>query len=92
MGDRLTQLQDAVDQLAQQFVACLYYLHKRHDLETLGPDDKIRELKPEDDPKEVRRTKSAIFKSLRRNSELLRRNDKKHCGTNKRHRRGWIKS
>ncbi|KAL4722806.1 RNA polymerase II mediator complex subunit [Fusarium chlamydosporum] len=51
MGDRLTQLQDAVDQLAQQFVACLHYVNKRHDLETLGPGDKIREVK--DIPKEV---------------------------------------
>ncbi|KAF5267500.1 mediator-RNA polymerase II transcription subunit 21 [Fusarium sp. NRRL 52700] len=40
MGDRLTQLQDAVDQLATQFVACLHYVNKRHDLETLGPNDK----------------------------------------------------
>ncbi|TLS29378.1 hypothetical protein PpBr36_01301 [Pyricularia pennisetigena] len=63
MGDRLTQLQDAVDQLAQQFVACLYYLHKRHDLETLGPDDKIRELKPEDDPKEVDPVPADEFKA-----------------------------
>ncbi|RGP80422.1 mediator-rna polymerase ii transcription subunit 21 [Fusarium longipes] len=51
MGDRLTQLQDAVDQLAQQFVACLHYVNKRHDLEILGPTDKIREVK--DIPKEV---------------------------------------
>ncbi|KAF4962341.1 hypothetical protein FSARC_9584 [Fusarium sarcochroum] len=51
MGDRLTQLQDAVDQLAQQFVACLHYVNKRHDLEMLGPNDKIREVK--DIPKEV---------------------------------------
>ncbi|KAF4988801.1 mediator-rna polymerase ii transcription subunit 21 [Fusarium heterosporum] len=51
MGDRLTQLQDAVDQLAQQFVACLHYVNKRHDLEPLGPNDKIREVK--DVPKEV---------------------------------------
>ncbi|KAK2675602.1 hypothetical protein RAB80_007787 [Fusarium oxysporum f. sp. vasinfectum] len=41
MGDRLTQLQDAVDQLATQFVACLHYVNKRHDLETLGPNDKL---------------------------------------------------
>ncbi|EMT60641.1 Mediator of RNA polymerase II transcription subunit 21 [Fusarium odoratissimum] len=50
MGDRLTQLQDAVDQLATQFVACLHYVNKRHDLETLGPNDKVREVK--DAPKE----------------------------------------
>ncbi|CEI69712.1 hypothetical protein FVEN_g11455 [Fusarium venenatum] len=51
MGDRLTQLQDGLDQLAQQFVACLHYVNKRHDLEILGPNDKIREVK--DIPKEV---------------------------------------
>lgn len=66
MGDRLTQLQDAVDQvrvlqlkvhlhfatfhinrplqLAQQFVACIHYVNWRHDLETLGPKDEIRDL------------------------------------------------
>ncbi|KAF4440573.1 mediator-RNA polymerase II transcription subunit 21 [Fusarium austroafricanum] len=47
MGDRLTQLQDA---LATQFVACLHYVNLRHDLEMLGPNDKIREVK--DAPKE----------------------------------------
>ncbi|VUC23074.1 unnamed protein product [Clonostachys rosea] len=49
MGDRLTQVQDAVDQLAQQFVAALYFVHRRHDLETLGPKDKIRDV-PKQDP------------------------------------------
>ncbi|KAK7728227.1 RNA polymerase II mediator complex subunit [Cytospora paraplurivora] len=53
MGDRLTQLQDAVDQLAQQFVACIHFLHRYHDRETLGPNDKIREVKPEEDRKEI---------------------------------------
>ncbi|KAH0597464.1 hypothetical protein MHUMG1_04842 [Metarhizium humberi] len=47
MGDRLTQLQDAVDQLAQQFVACLHFVQRRHDLETLGPNDKVRDIKQE---------------------------------------------
>ncbi|CCE28783.1 hypothetical protein E4U22_001792 [Claviceps purpurea] len=45
MGDRLTQLQDAVDQLAQQFVASLHFVHMRHDLQPLGPNDKIRHSK-----------------------------------------------
>ncbi|KAG6039529.1 hypothetical protein E4U41_002499 [Claviceps citrina] len=53
MGDRLTQLQDAVDQLAQQFVASLHFVHKRHDLATLGPNDKIRDVKQEPHQKEV---------------------------------------
>lgn len=65
--DRLTQLQDAVDQvcahfpptlfqhisdktqLAQQFVASIHFAHKRHDLETLGPNDKIRTVKAEEE-------------------------------------------
>ncbi|KAG9259257.1 RNA polymerase II transcription mediator [Emericellopsis atlantica] len=48
MTDRLTQLQDAVDQLAQQFVAAVHFVHKRHDYQTLGPNDKVREVKPEE--------------------------------------------
>ncbi|KAM7188229.1 putative mediator of rna polymerase [Rhypophila sp. PSN 637] len=47
MGDRLTQLQDAVDQLANQFIASFYYIERHHDLETFGPNDKIPDLKPE---------------------------------------------
>ncbi|KAI8284243.1 Mediator of RNA polymerase II transcription subunit 21 [Colletotrichum sp. SAR11_240] len=50
MGDRLTQLQDA---LAQQFVASFHFVHRRHDLELLGPNDKIRDVKQEPDQKEV---------------------------------------
>ncbi|KAK5998459.1 Mediator of RNA polymerase II transcription subunit 21 [Cladobotryum mycophilum] len=53
MSDRLTQLQDAVDQLAQQFVACMHFVHKRHDLETLGPSDKVRDVKQEQSLNEV---------------------------------------
>ncbi|KAF7558737.1 hypothetical protein G7046_g5426 [Stylonectria norvegica] len=53
MSDRLTQLQDALDQLAQQFVASLHFVHRRHDLETLGPNDKVRDVKQEESQKEV---------------------------------------
>ncbi|GAB0132724.1 RNA polymerase II mediator complex subunit [Epichloe bromicola] len=53
MGDRLTQLQDAVDQLAQQFVASLHFVQRRHDLKTLGPNDKVRDIKQEPHQKEV---------------------------------------
>ncbi|KAI2473080.1 CSE2-domain-containing protein [Annulohypoxylon bovei var. microspora] len=52
MGDRLTQLQDAVDQLAQQFVASIHYINRHHNLETLGPGDQIRDIKQEPDQQE----------------------------------------
>jgi len=47
MSDRLTQVQDAVDQLAQQFVAALHFIRSRHEVEALGPTDKIQEVKTE---------------------------------------------
>ncbi|RKU45774.1 RNA polymerase II mediator complex subunit [Coniochaeta pulveracea] len=50
MGDRLTQLQDAVDQLAQQFVATFYYVERHHDLEVLGPKDKIQDIPKQQEP------------------------------------------
>ncbi|CZT43629.1 related to component of RNA polymerase II holoenzyme [Rhynchosporium secalis] len=51
MTDRLTQLQDAVDQLANQFVASLFYVHKHHDYSTLGLNDTVRqEAKNAGDP------------------------------------------
>lgn len=36
-------------QLAQQFVASIHFAHKRHDLQTLGPNDKIRSVKSEEE-------------------------------------------
>ncbi|KAH6687933.1 mediator of RNA polymerase II transcription subunit 21 [Plectosphaerella plurivora] len=53
MTDRLTQLQDAVDQLAQQFVASFHYVNRHHNLDTLGPNDKIRDVKQEPEQREV---------------------------------------
>ncbi|KAM0327908.1 hypothetical protein ACHAQA_005306 [Verticillium albo-atrum] len=53
MTDRLTQLQDAVDQLAQQFVASFHYVNRHHSLETLGPKDKVREVVKEASQLEV---------------------------------------
>ncbi|KAL5594673.1 hypothetical protein BROUX41_001589 [Berkeleyomyces rouxiae] len=53
MSDNLTQLQDAVDQLAQQFVACIHFVNKRHDLELLDEDDQVRDVKNEMEEKEV---------------------------------------
>jgi mediator of RNA polymerase II transcription subunit 21 len=71
MADRLTQLQDAVDQvcffdvvslpvidrnqLANQFVASLYYINRHHDLQTLSATDNVRQEKKsegEQDPRE----------------------------------------
>ncbi|KAI2624379.1 CSE2-domain-containing protein [Hypoxylon sp. NC1633] len=63
MGDRLTQLQDAVDQLAQQFVACIYYLNRHHNLETLGPGDHIRDIKQEPGQQEVDPHTDDVFKA-----------------------------
>ncbi|KAH9908710.1 RNA polymerase II transcription mediator [Xylariomycetidae sp. FL2044] len=63
MGDRLTQLQDAVDQLAQQFVACIHYINRHHSLETLGPDDAVREVKQEPDQQEVDPHPKDVFKA-----------------------------
>jgi len=56
MGDRLTQLQDAVDQFATQMVASIHYLNRHHDLELLGPKDQINQAtkqNPEEDQKEI---------------------------------------
>ncbi|KAL2754592.1 hypothetical protein ACRALDRAFT_2043537 [Sodiomyces alcalophilus JCM 7366] len=63
MTDRLTQLQDAVDQLAQQFVACFHYVNRHHNLETLGPNDKIRDVKQEQDQREVEPVEASEFQA-----------------------------
>ncbi|OTB00083.1 hypothetical protein M426DRAFT_324588 [Hypoxylon sp. CI-4A] len=63
MGDRLTQLQDAVDQLAQQFVACVHYINRHHNLETLGPGDQIRDVKQEAGQEEVDPHPDDVFKA-----------------------------
>ncbi|KAK3940633.1 mediator of RNA polymerase II transcription subunit 21 [Diplogelasinospora grovesii] len=62
MADRLTQLQDAVDQLADQFIATFYYVERHHELETFGPNDKIPDLKP-DQPKEVDSFAPEVFQA-----------------------------
>ncbi|KAI2607524.1 mediator of RNA polymerase II transcription subunit 21 [Hypoxylon fragiforme] len=63
MGDKLTQLQDAIDQLAQQFVASIYYINRHHNLETLGPGDQIRDIKQEPDQQEVDPHPDDVFKA-----------------------------
>ncbi|RCI12456.1 hypothetical protein L249_0434 [Ophiocordyceps polyrhachis-furcata BCC 54312] len=45
MGGRLTQLQDTIDHSS--------FVHRRHDLETLGLNDEIRDIKQEPHQKEV---------------------------------------
>ncbi|KAL1883821.1 hypothetical protein VTK73DRAFT_8357 [Phialemonium thermophilum] len=61
MSDRLTQLQDAVDQLAQQFVASFYYVERHHDLEKVAPKDEVREIKQEQ--QEVETLPSDVFQA-----------------------------
>ncbi|KAI1840082.1 hypothetical protein JX265_013004 [Neoarthrinium moseri] len=63
MGDRLTQLQDAVDQLAQQFVASIHYINRHHSLETLGPGDQVRESNKEPEQNEVDPHPADVFKA-----------------------------
>ena len=41
----VTACADQNSQLAKQFVACLHFVHRRHDFETLGPGDKVRDVK-----------------------------------------------
>ncbi|KAK4458923.1 mediator of RNA polymerase II transcription subunit 21 [Cladorrhinum samala] len=62
MADRLTQLQEAMDQLLKQFIASYHYIERHHDLEKFGPNDKIPDLKPEQ-PKEVETVEPEKFKA-----------------------------
>ncbi|KAI0406143.1 mediator of RNA polymerase II transcription subunit 21 [Xylaria palmicola] len=64
MGDRLTQLQDAVDQLATQFIATTNYINQHHNLETLGPRDQIVVIpKQEADQQEVDPHPDDVFRA-----------------------------
>nr|6XP5_U Chain U, Mediator of RNA polymerase II transcription subunit 21 [Thermochaetoides thermophila DSM 1495] len=50
--DRLTQLQEAMDELLEMFLSAFFWVERHHDLKTFGPNDKIPDLKA-DQPKEV---------------------------------------
>ncbi|KAI0525904.1 mediator of RNA polymerase II transcription subunit 21 [Xylaria bambusicola] len=64
MGDCLTQLQDAVDQLATQFIASINYINQHHSLETLGPRDQIVVIpKQEADQQEVEPHPEDVFRA-----------------------------
>ncbi|GAB1318825.1 RNA polymerase II mediator complex subunit [Madurella fahalii] len=62
MADRLTQLQESMDQLYTMFIAAFYYIERHHDLKTFGPGDKIPDLKAEQ-PKEVETLDPETFKA-----------------------------
>lgn len=60
MSDRLSQLQEAVDQLMEQFIATYFYIDRHHDLKTFGPKDTIAPQKA-DQPPEVDTLPADVF-------------------------------
>ncbi|KAK9460595.1 mediator complex, subunit Med21 [Lipomyces oligophaga] len=65
MNDRLTQLQDAVDQLAVQFYSALHYLSSHHDFVPLGDDQKVSDAQwTADDPAVFEATKNELARDI----------------------------
>ncbi|KAK1779109.1 mediator complex, subunit Med21 [Copromyces sp. CBS 386.78] len=62
MSDRLSQLQEAVDQLMEQFIATYFYIDRHHDLKTFGPKDTIAPSKA-DQPPEVDTLPPDVFQA-----------------------------
>lgn len=62
MTDRLTQLQDAVDQLATQMVASINYVKRHHNYTKLHPTDEVRQIKAEG-PQELNPHPEATFQA-----------------------------
>ncbi|KAJ4418615.1 RNA polymerase II mediator complex subunit [Neurospora sp. IMI 360204] len=61
MSDRLSQLQEAVDQLMDQFIATYFYIDRHHDLKTFSPKDTIAPSK--DQPPEVDTLPPDVFQA-----------------------------
>lgn len=49
--------------MARQFVACIHFLHRHHNRELLGSNDKIQDVKPEQDAKEIEPLPEDEFKA-----------------------------
>lgn len=49
--------------MARQFVASIHFLHRHHNRELLGPNDKIQDVKPEQDAREIEPLPDDEFKA-----------------------------
>ncbi|CAO3627264.1 unnamed protein product [Mucor hiemalis] len=51
--DRLTQLQDAIDSMAEMFTNSIYYVHEKFQMAPLNPDIPVQQPKTQADAPEV---------------------------------------